>query len=163
MGEKKSKLRFNVIDLAVIVIIIGAITGTALRYNLVSRISSTGVSEEANISFIAQELRLSSVDGFVEGDVFYWKQNGIRIGTLESKTRDYNEVFIHNSDFEIVKSYNEQRYDVRGVIKAVGRFTDDGFMLGGTQYIGPGKEMIIQSKNILVTVIITDVTKVSGD
>ncbi|NLZ36273.1 MAG: DUF4330 family protein [Clostridiales bacterium] len=163
MTEKKNKLRFNVIDLAVIVIIIGAIAGTAIRYNLISRISSTGTSEEASISFIASDLRLSSVDGFVEGDVFYWKQNGIRIGTLESKTRDYNEVYIHNSDFEIIKSYNEQRYDVRGVIKAVGSFTDDGFMLGGTQYIGPGKEMLVQSKNILVTITITDVNKISGD
>ena len=72
------------------------------------------------------------------------------------------EVMIHNSDFEIVKTYNDQRYDVTGVLRASGSFTDDGFMLSGTQYIGPGKEMILQSKNITVTVTITAVSKAAS-
>ena len=69
---------------------------------------------------------------------------------------------IRNSDFEMVKAVNDSRYDVTGVIRASGIFTDDGFMLDGTQYIGPGKEMILQSKNITVTVTITAVSKAAS-
>ena len=85
------------------------------------------------------------------------------MGTLESKKRDYSEVIIRNSNFEMVKTYNDKRFDVTGELRATGSFTDDGFMLAGTQYIGPGKEMILQSKNITVTVTITAVTPVSGE
>ena len=160
-SENRKKLKFNILDVAVIVLLAGALAGIMMRYSVIDRIGTTSASDEAQIEFVAVNLRDITVNAFVEGDVFYWKQNGIRVGSLESKTRDYTEVMIHNSDFEIVKTYNDQRYDVTGVLRASGSFTDDGFMLSGTQYIGPGKEMVLQSKNITVTVTITAITPVS--
>ena len=161
-SENRKKFKFNILDIAVIVLIVGAIAGIMVRYSVIDRIGTTSASDEARIEFVAVNLRSVTVDAFVEGDLFYWKQNGICVGSLESKTRDYTEVIVHNSDFEMVKTYNDQRFDVTGVLRATGSFTDDGFMLAGTQYIGPGKEMVLQSKNITVTVTITDVTPVNA-
>lgn len=163
-GKEKTgrKIRFNILDVAVAVLLLGAIAGIMIRYSVVDRIGATSQKEEARITFVAAELRDSTTEAFVKGDVFYWKQNGMRVGTLESKDRNYSEVMIRNSDFEMVKAVNDSRYDVTGVIRASGIFTDDGFMLDGTQYIGPGKEMILQSKNITVTVTITEVSKAAS-
>ena len=72
-GEKtKRKLKFNILDAAVILLLAGAVAGIMMRYSVVDRIGTTSSSEEAKIEFVAVELRESTVDAFVEGDVFYW-------------------------------------------------------------------------------------------
>ena len=160
--ENRRKLKFNLLDAAVILLVIGAVAGIMLRYNVASRLNAVSSTDQARITFVAKNLRSVTTDAFVPGDIFYWKQNGITIGTLESVNTNYSEVMIHDENFVIKKTINDQRYDVKGVILADGNDTGAGFMLNGTQYIGPGKEMVIRSKNIEVTVTITDVTVVTA-
>ena len=84
----------------------------------------------------------------------------MEIGTLKEATGSYSEVFIPTSDLKMVKSFRDDRYDVRGVFSATGAMTESGFMLGGSQFLAPGKSLNVISKNIDVTLTITKITKV---
>ena len=156
----KNKIRFNIIDFVIIIALIGCIVGVALRYNVVDKIGLSSHSDNVEIEFVIFSIRPTSYDAMVKGDTFYWKQNNMEIGTLKEATGSYSEVFIPTSDLKMVKSFRDDRYDVRGVFSATGAMTESGFMLGGSQFLAPGKSLNVISKNIDVTLTITKITKV---
>lgn len=151
------KGRFNIIDFLIIVAIIGCISGVFLRYDIAAKIGLNRNKDEVEISFIVVRLREGSTEALMEGDTIYWKQNGMEIGKLISKEVTPAVHYILDENYEFQKRYNDYRYDVRGVISAKGNMTESGFMLNGTQFIAPGKELMIESKNISTTITVTNV------
>lgn len=158
----KSKGKFNIIDFLIIVTVIGCIAGVVLRYDLASKIGLNRNKDEVEISFLVMGLRIGSTEALVEGDILYWEQNGLEIGKLVSKEITEGVHYVLDENFEYHTQYNEMRYDVRGVISATGNMTESGFMLNGTQFIAPGKQLKIQSKNITTTITITEIRHISG-
>ena len=158
----KVKGKFNIIDFLIIVAIIGCAAGVFLRYDLATKIGLNSNKDEVEISFVVVGLREGSTEALVEGDTIYWEQNGMELGKLVSKEISEAVHYILDDNFEYQKQYNKIRFDVRGVISAKGNMTDGGFMLNGTQFIAPGKELKIQSKNISTTVTVTAVKHISG-
>ena len=157
-NAKKAKIRFSLVDLFIIIAVIAVATGIVMRFNLIDRIGLKSNSDTVIISFLIQDIKESSSDALVIGEMFYIESNGTQFGELISKKPQYAEAFIENSDGRLVKTQNENSYDVRGEFRATGRLTDKGFMLGGTQAITPGKRIYLESMNIMVTVMITSIT-----
>ena len=158
----KIKGKFNIIDFLIIVAIIGCVAGVFLRYDLATKIGLNSNKDEVEISFMVMGLREGSTAALIEGDTIYWEQNGMEIGKLLSKEISETVHYILDENFEYQKDPNEIRFTVRGVISGKGNMTDAGFMLNGTQFIAPGKEMKIQSKNISTTLTVTAVKHISG-
>lgn len=158
-NEKNAKKlrKPNVIDFLIIILIIGCVAGVAIRYDIVSKLGVNSNNVTAEVSFLIEGIRDTSVEALVVDDEFFWAQNEMPLGTLKSREASPAVVYVVKNDLEIVEATNEQRYDVRGTLQATGVMTADGFMLGGTQYIGAGKQMNVKSKNISVTMTITDV------
>lgn len=156
------KGRFNIIDFLIVVAIIGCIAGVFLRYDLASKIGLNRNKDEVEISFVVVGLREGATEALFEGDTIYWKQNGMEIGKLISKEVTPAVHYILDENYEYQKRYNDYRYDVRGVISVKGNMTESGFMLNGTQFIAPGKELMIESKNISTTITVTDVKQISS-
>ncbi|MCL2517198.1 MAG: DUF4330 family protein [Oscillospiraceae bacterium] len=156
----KTKARFNIIDFLIIIVVIGCIIGVALRYELYNKMLSSN-KDEVEISFFINGVRIGSTEAMVEGDIFYWKQNGLEIGKLLSKEVSNREVFVLDNEYNYVKKYDDRRYDVRGVIVSKGIIKEDGFKLNGTQFLAPGKTFEVQSKNITVYITITDIKKIN--
>lgn len=160
-GEKK-KRRFNIIDLLIILALVAVVAAIGFRYNLVEKIGVKSEEDTVVISFLIQDIKETSADALVLGDMFYWEVNKMLIGELISKKPSFAEAFIENNEGILVKLYNENSYDVRGEIKAKGKIKDDGFMLGGTQFLAPGKILYVESKNIMVNITITNITPTDG-
>jgi len=156
----KNKIRFNIIDFMIIIAVIGCVVGVALRYNVMDRIGLSSTTNVVEIDFEIFSIRPTSFDAMVKGDTFYWKQNNMEIGVLKEAQSHYSEVFMVNDDLELVKTFRDDRYDVQGTFTASGSMTDSGFMLGGTQFIAPGKQLTVYSKNIEVTLTVTAVNLV---
>lgn len=157
-GGEKRTVRFNLIDLLIILTLAAIVTGVAFRYNLAEKIGIKSEEDTVILSFLIQDIKETSADALVLGDIFYWEANKVLIGELISKKPSFAEAFIENDDGVLVKLYNENSFDVRGEIKAKGKIKDIGFMLGGTQFLAPGKILYVQSKNIMVTMTITNIT-----
>lgn len=170
--DKKIKFRPNVLDFLIVIVILGAIAGIAIRSGVVEKITTNSNAEPARISFIAENINNASYDYLVKGDDFYSKNLGCYIGKLESAspmpavilqpTADGKMVAVPspavNPDDPNSESY---RIDVRGELTSSGLFSPEGFLVNGTTYIAPGSEFILESKSISVTVTILDITPIT--
>lgn len=159
MTDKKRK-RLNIIDILIIIAVIALAAGVALRYNLAEKIGVKSNRDTVIISFLVENIKPTSADAFIEGDVFYIDSNNMELGTLittdQSSAANYNT----NSQGIVTRDFDSLQRDVRCTLEATGAITDSGFMLGGTYYIGVNKELKIHSKNIMVTVTVTGVKDV---
>lgn len=158
-GNKDAKVRkhFNIIDLLLILAVIAIITGVALRYNLAGKIGLKSNKDTVIVSFLVQDIKPASAAAMINGDVFYIDQNDVELGELLSTTITDAEAYVENSNGELVLTYSTINCDVRGEFKATGSLTDDGFMLGGTQFISANKEVYVKSKHIMYTIRITGI------
>ncbi len=169
-SKKTNKLKPNIIDFLLVVVIIGAIAGIALRTGIVDKVVNNTSIEPARISFAVYDISNSSFDYFIAGDNFYSDTHGY-LGYLETKPIEQAaESYIEGVDGQLVKAISpsdpenpnrHDRIDVKGNLIGSGVFTEEGFLLGGTNYIAPGSKIIMESKNITVSVTITNIEPVS--
>lgn len=162
--EKKIRLKPNIIDFTIILLIIGVLVGVAVRYDLASKISADSRQVEAEVTFLIEGIRDTSVAALVEGDEFYWVQNDMYIGRLKEAVQSAPaRVYVVRDDMVISSTVNPERYDATGTLVVSGLMEDGGFMLNGTQYIGPGKQMNVKSRNIKVNITIMSISIPSDD
>ncbi|MBE6606510.1 MAG: DUF4330 family protein [Ruminococcaceae bacterium] len=161
--SNKTKVRFNGIDLLIIIVFIGCLIGLALRYQVVDAIKNAGDVQSAEISFYLSDIKETSEECFAQGDVFYITSTGDRLGELKGGfVFEPAEDFNMTSSGEYVKSASATgRSDMRGVIEGKGIFSNEGFLLNNSKYIAPGSEIAIQSGKISVTVTVTNIVHVS--
>ncbi len=169
--KKTKKLRPNIIDLLIVVVVLGAVIGIALRMGIVEKVITSSSVEPARISFLVQDINSDSYNYFNAGDVFYSDTHKCYFGTLEEKPYDLPaEAYIAGADGTLIKSYSptdpddptkSSRIDVRGKILSSGVFSSEGFLLGGTTYIAPGSKITIESKNITVSITVTDIERIN--
>jgi len=164
--EKKAKMKLkpNVIDFLIVLVVIGAVVGIALRSGVVSEIARTDELETAQISFLILDINDNSGNYFNVGDSFRSTAYDMELGVIESVQFMPAEAYIAAEDGRLIKTYsNNGRIDVRGTMSAKGLFRDVGFLLGGTQYIAPGSTLHVQSKYMDVSLTITDIVKLEKD
>ena len=155
------KIKFNVIDVLIVLVLLGCMIGIFLRYDLKSKLGLDSRKTEVEISFLIIGIRQGSTEALVEGDTIYWKQNGMEIGQLMSKEVSNSETWVLDENYnKYIKNFDDLSYDVRGVIKAKGNIKESGFMLNGTQYLAPGKTFEVESKNISVALTITNIRQI---
>lgn len=155
----KNKVRFNSIDLLIVIVFIGCLAGLALRYQLVDMIKNAGDTQSANVSFYLSDIKETSEDFFAEGDKFFIAGSDEELGVLQNGfVFEPAEEFNMTADGSYVKSASVNgRSDMRGTFTSSGRFSDEGFLLNSTKYIAPGSELSIYSGKIEVTVKIVGV------
>lgn len=156
MSNKKSesKTRFNVIDFIIIILVIGCVVGIVLRYNYVQNLLSTGGGVSAQVKFTADISKTTS-EGVSVGDVYYIVSNNLEFGKLTSC--EFNETYTYEESESglLVKTLDETKVTLTGIITVSGRDTSNGFMLGGTYFISPGQSFEIIGKNARFTVTLT--------
>ena len=79
----KKRIRFNIIDLVIVIAVIGCFCGIAMRYNVMDKIGLNNARDKVEIEFRIIGIRPTSFDAMVKGDTFYWQQNNMKIGTLK--------------------------------------------------------------------------------
>ena len=164
--EKKTraKLKPNVIDFLIVLVIIGAVVGIALRSGAVSEIVRSDELETAQVSFLILDINDNSGNYFNVGDSFRSTAYEQELGVIDSVQFMPAEAFITSEDGRLIKTYsNNGRIDVRGTMSSKGMFSEVGFLLGGNQYIAPGNTLHVQSKYMDVSLTITDIVKAESD
>lgn len=160
----EKKLCLNIIDFLIVIVILGAVIGIALRMGVVERVTNQSNIEEARISFLVQDIQESSADYFKIGDVFRAESLDCSFGKLESRQFMPAEAFIANAEGILIKTHSSNnRIDVRGIVVGSGTFTDEGFLLAGINFIAPGSDVTIQSSDIEVSVMITAIERVDSE
>ncbi len=160
--SNKPKIRFNAIDLFIIIAFIGCIVGLALRYKLIDFINDSNNQNNALISFRVTNVQKPSEDFISLGDKFFLKEgtNVSNLGAVSEFHSSPAEVYNFDADGNYIlgtKDDDEKRIDVTGKLIASGLFSNEGFLANDTKYIAPGGEFTVFSDKIEFTLIITDI------
>lgn len=161
--EKKTvtpsrRVRFNLIDLVLIIAVLACLTGVYLRYNVSEQF---GVNHELStfvLSFEIKNIRYTSADAFPEGDSFYLNKQDKLLGTvLAIDSTSPTEVVYTDDKGNYKTAYypEDTRIDLTGRLQATGIMTDSGFLLDGNTFLAPGQTYAVQTPRIDVSVTIT--------
>lgn len=158
-NKTQKKHRFNIIDFALIVTVIACLIGIAVRYNLGASVLQS--SDTATVTVMIRNLLDDNADQLVVGDKFYYQKSGDLLGTL----RSFETSPAHIPNFRLDGTFVEvpylDRVDVICEIEVEGLLTDDGFMVGGSDYIGCGSSILVRSLNLETEWLVLDI-EVSG-
>ena len=162
MSNVKKKSRFNVIDFIIVVIVICCIAGVIARYNVVNRIVVNANRDEVEISFLVTGISPAISDLINDGDEFYSESSGYNMGTLVRHNVSDAKLVYSNDRGEPVVGSDATKRDVIGTLRAFGVMSDEGFMLNGTQFLSAGKNLTIQSLDVQLSVIITEIKQTAN-
>ncbi len=159
-GEKKKggKLRFNIIDFLIIVIVLGCIAGAVIRYNIIDRIVLDTKRDEVKISFLVSGISPQIAEAMKEGDEYYISGASYTIGRLSKPTVGPAQIIDENEEGRPVASEDNTLRDVRGSFTSYGVLNEDGFFLAGTMFLAPGKTLTVESKSATFSLIITEIS-----
>lgn len=155
----KGRLRLNIIDFLLIAVILAAAVGIAMRYDLADRVVSRTENTTVRIRFIIEDVRPTSIDAVLPDDTVVWAANGMTVGKIISSEASDAGEYYDRADGTKVKQFSTTRADITGVIEAKGIFTDEGFMLGGSRYVGAGMEMAVTSEHLSTKIVILGIDR----
>ena len=154
----EGKVRFNIIDFIIIVVVIGCIAGVVIRFNVVDKLVLDTKRDEVKISFAVAGISPQIANSINDGDEFYVVGSEELLGTLLSHSLSNAHTVVSNENGYPVESYDETLRDVRGVFAAAGVSGEDGFLLGGTLFLAPGKTLSVESRNVRISLIIREIS-----
>lgn len=158
--NKRTQRRFNIIDLLIVIVVIACIAGIIIRYNVVDRIVIDGERDSVQVSFMITDVSPDVVDAIKDGSVYYCEKTGNRIGKLLSHEVEDAVMVEINEAGEAYEVSDPDRKVIKGRFGAKGVMGENGFMLEGTQFITAGSVVTIQSLDVQVSVIITEIDHV---
>lgn len=149
--------RFNIIDFAVIIIILGCIAGLIVRYNLIERVVNAVDNDPVSVNFIAKELSPEIAGVVKNGQEYYLCDSDTYLGKINHiKVSDGRTVYADESG-QAVFGTDPTVKELRGNFTLKGAKTEKGFLLDGVEYLAPGKELVIQCDEVILSVIITEI------
>ena len=158
MKKKNSgKVRFNIIDFLIILIVLGSIAGVIIRYNIIDRLVLDTDRDSVRISYMVTGVSPQIANSITDGDVYYIVGADNTFGTMEEHSISNALKVEANENGLPVESFDDTMRDVRGTFMSHGVLGDNGFFLDGTVFLAPGKTMVIESKNVRISVIITEI------
>ena len=163
--KKTKKIKPNIIDFIILIAIIGAIIGIAIRSGVVEKVTINNSLESARVTFLISGVSESTGECFDNGDVFYSSTHGCTFGTLEQFWPNPAEIYAADEFGALKKVYLAEEFgmiDIDGTMICTGVFTADGFFLGGSHFIAPNSPVTVKSADVEVNILIMDIEKVDA-
>lgn len=145
--DKNGKIgkRINIIDLAVLVVLIVAIAGISMRFVTAP---SKNARNSVKFSYVIkiEGVRDFSVDALKKkGKVIDIKQKNV-IGEITDVASKPKEEFCFNSEGKLVRAEVPDRYTAEVTILSEGRESETGYYLANNTVLSVGSELTIATK-----------------
>ena len=158
MADRK-KMRFNVIDVIIVILIIGAITGIILRYNIVGKLVSSSSRDKVSITVLVTGVKPALAESIKDGEDFYIESK--KFGTLASHNAENSVVYKTDEEGNIIRSSDPSLNDVTTVFTAEGVIDPDGsFKLAGSRFLAAGKTVTLQSMHVQLEGVILSIEQI---
>lgn len=158
----KFRIRFNAIDILILLIVLACVVGLAIRFGTVKEYSADENLKLYSVYFTVSNISYTSEDAFVAGDTVTLTEGKTILGTFVGLESILPAEFLAR-DSEgnlILVSYPETtRIDVSGKIAARGIMTDNGFLANGTTYVAAGKAYAAQTEHMDFVLKITNIVE----
>ena len=156
-NTEKKKIRFNGIDLLIVLVIAASIAGVLIRAYGVNRLERAAHTDTVNISFKVTGISDTSGDIFAKNDIYYIADTERIFGRLSDFKTSPTMALIEKTDGTAVSARVPGQIDVSGTFSAEGEMTDAGFLLGGVEYIYINQTYTVESKQCRITLTVTDI------
>lgn len=171
--REPGKLRFNVIDALIIVLVLACIAGIVLRFTVLDGMWNSKKLDEYYITFTASELSYEQLQSIVraadpensEVNWIYLADESIKLGTLTAILNQNEEKPVFNVNGTLVQvDYPEDEADenktwtVTGTVLCLGSYSaSKGFLLNGDYYIGANSEFDVQIRDCDFTITVDNI------
>lgn len=158
--KNAARIRFNIVDLVLIIAVLACLVGVYLRYNVSEQFGVNHELGEYVLSFEIKDIRYTSADAFPEGDTFYLDEKDVILGTVIAiDSTSPSEVIYADSkgDYKTIYYPEDSRIDLTGRLLSEGMMTDRGYMLAGNTYIAPGQTYYVETPHINVGITVTGI------
>lgn len=138
---------FNVIDMAIILLIILCGVGIFFRYDMENKISQ-GEGDEYVVEFVCEKVRYTTADYISVGDTICFTEGGIPMGVVQGdivSRPSHMEVVNHGKNITVYYP-QDTMIDITGSIKVSGNMTENGFLVDGSTYIAPNSVIKVSNK-----------------
>ncbi len=159
-SKKRNSTRLNLIDFVVLLLAVICLFGAVIRVGQMDWFAGGSELTEHEIYFSVTDIAYTSEDAFVIGDTVTLSDNQAVLGTLKSIDSVLpSALYVKDSDGNILSvNYPESiRIDVTGTILSLGKMSENGYLLGGTTYLAPGRTYRVQSEHMDFTLSILDI------
>ena len=156
------KLRFNVIDVLILLIALACVIGLILRFGNVGGLSGTENLKSYDVYFSVSNIAYTSEDAFVQGDTVRLVESGAVLGEFAGLESILPAEFFardENGNLIAVNYPESTRIDVTGRIVSLGVMGENGDWLNGTTYIAAGTEYAVQSEHMDFVLKITNIVE----
>ncbi len=155
------RIRFNVIDLLIILVIIAVVGTVLVRYDVADKIGKASVEDSARITLLVQSIREEACNAVNDGDEISWVQESARMGEVVRKEVSPAVLYSSREDGVIIKNESALTYDLRCTVDTKGMISKDGYLLNGVSYIAPGKTVTIRNRDITLSAIVLSVDQIN--
>ena len=118
--NKKTRVRFNALDIVILLALILLIAGIFLRGRLASATGTDSKSETVEIVFYVNDVKKETGEAPLLGEKVFWKQNSMQIGEIVETFSSPAEIYTECADGTTALSYDEERCDLRITVRAAG-------------------------------------------
>ena len=156
MKKNKQKThRFNIIDFMLIVAVLACIIGITFRQNLNETVVES--NDTATVTVMIRGLLKDNVKQIIEGDEYFNQRSGDSMGILQSFETKPAKIRTPRLDGTIATTEYVDRTDVICTVDVEGIYTDEGFMIGGSEYIGCGSNFLVRALNLETEWLVVDI------
>ena len=163
MVKENKKPRFNIIDIIIILIMILAVAGIIIRYDIADDINFNATGETFEIEFFVHDILKGTEEYLQAGETFYITIDSIELGTV-TEILDVRDTvsYVETVGGDIVESFLLERVDVTGIMRSTGRTTREGnVMINGNAFVAPGTNFFIHTGKRECWITVMDVRPVS--
>lgn len=171
---KMPKIRFNILDAVILLLIILCVVGLGFRYTITESLGLGDELQSYRIRFELNEARHTLPSQLSKGDSLY-TADGTFVGTLMGVAEYSNEniltagnqtllvspaeIYVNDSGNIVSVSYPEgSLIDADGAFSCSGGYSDDGyFLLGGEKYLAVGQTLTLYTDTVKLTLTVTEI------
>ncbi|MBO5305152.1 MAG: DUF4330 family protein [Clostridia bacterium] len=160
--KKGSGAGLNLLDFVVILLVLICLISAVIRVRQIDWFNKGADLDEFEVYFSVTDISYISEDALVVGDTFTLTENQATLGVLQSIDSVLpSTMYVKDPDGNVLGvNYPEStRIDVTGTVLSLGQMTNNGYLLGGTIYIAPGRAYSVQSEHMDFTIEILDIEK----
>ncbi len=136
---KIKKIRFNAIDLLILIAIVAAIFTAVYRSGLKDSLIAIRSNETIVYTVKINNVQAESFDMIEIEDTLFNQSDDKKLGNIVAKEYSDAETYIVLDTGEIMKTYIPERVDITLTVEATGRVSEEGCMIGGNYFIAAGK------------------------
>ena len=158
----QKKIRFNIIDFLLIVLILLSVSALVFRPMVLEKLGKLTANDTVVVSFCADQLTEDEYNVLAQGDQLVL--NGDSFGELLSfSVQPYKTLQLIESDVDSEHPFFSEvvepnLYTVKGQIRLTGKQREDGFYVSGDLQVGVGSIVKVESDSYILTLQITGIS-----